>query len=245
MNVPGPDENMDTWMTEELSKDSNRPIIWQRKKNGQPEDMATSAYTEFAQEKEAFSMGTAGLCGCTVLIIVSRQAVYIGHYWESISFWTNDEWLKSNGGPFKDQDDAFQKTVIKGLTEGARAGKEQVMLKGKDKWLNDDYTQAYLMIPNKNSAGKNDPYRDQWKQMIAKAGEFIPKLIEKNDDGTWKRIHEHPYTPLPGDPRLDTTSAGKILFKYDPDEDGDGKGKKRTAIWQEGNKTPIHNDVWT
>lgn len=237
MTVPG-DESMDAWMCQEMTAPNKRPIIWQRERYGQMEDMATSDYAEFATEEKAFSMATPGLCGCTVLAIVSRSAVYIAHYWENISFWADDVFLKPQG-TFRNQDDAFQKTVIKGLTEGAGRARtpEQVRLKDKAK-LNDPSVRAYLMIPNKNSDGKEDPYRNYWNQIRAKAREFVPALTDAN-------IREIQYTPHPGeDELLDTTAAGKFLFKYDPDANGEADGTKRAAIWIEGNKTPVHDDTW-
>ena len=43
-----------------------------------------------------------------------------------------------------------------------------------------------------------------------------------------------------GNPLLQTTARGRVLFKFDPNENG----KKRAALWVEQNATPYHNDVW-
>ena len=232
--------DMDTWMKDEMKSELFDPIVWRKKVYGEPQDMATSVFQEFQELKggvlvdtKAFSLGTAELCGCTTLVIISRKAVYMGHYWESISFNPDKVWLDQYG----DKDKCFKKTVIKGLTTGVGVDpeKEQVSLKGQASKIEDENITAYLIIPTESSDGIANGYRSEWDQIKSKVSEFLPTL--KTGD-RWKEVS---YVALnKNNLLLKTTARGRVLFKFDPNEDG----KKRAALWVEQNATPHHNDVW-
>lgn len=222
---------MNEWMREEMKDDLFGSIIWEKKVNGEPQDMATSVFEEF--EDEVFSLGTGFLCGCTTLVIISRKAVYIGHYWENISFSPDKVWLDL----YKTSEAAFKRTVINGLTVGVGRGTypEQVSLKGQKHRIQDSYLHAYLMIPSDNSEGYEDGYRDKWEQIKEIVNGILPDL------STGDRWTEVKYKPLLKDSKLlENTARGRILFKYDPNHNG----KKKTALWIEQNATPYHDDEW-
>jgi hypothetical protein len=76
-------------------------------------------------------------------------------------------------------------------------------------------------------------------------GTIIPALNYGNPGGSivpnslWTDIlYEH---LVSDDPRLNYGGYGKVLFKYDPDTDGQTKA----ALWVEDNFTDKHNDMWT
>lgn len=193
--------------------------------------MATSVFEEF--EDEAFSLGTGFLCGCTTLVIISRKAVYIGHYWENISFSPDKDWLDL----YKNAEAAFKRTVINGLTVGVGRGNypEQVSLQGQKSKIEDSYVHAYLMIPSNDSNGDENGYRDKWEEIKKTVNGFVHTLSAEN---RWTEVK---YDPLPKKSRLlRDTARGRILFKYDPNHNG----KKKTALWIEQNATPYHDDEW-
>lgn len=79
--APGP---MGKYVHNEIDADGFTKIVWQKQErlpNGKPKnvDMATSKVMEF-KSKNAISMGTDGLCGCTGLVIVSKKGAYMAHY---------------------------------------------------------------------------------------------------------------------------------------------------------------------
>lgn len=119
--------DMDKWMKTEIDEHLFESTVWEKKVNGDIEDMATSMFSEF--KGQAFSLGPGFLCGCTTMVIVSHRGVYMGRYWESISFSPDDDWVDHYGSSY----DCFQNTVIEGLTKGIGKGRatEQVSLKGK------------------------------------------------------------------------------------------------------------------
>lgn len=227
--------NMDDFMDTELTNSLRRPVIWAKKVNGKPQDMATAAFDEL--KNEAISFGTSGLCGCTVLVIVSKRAVYIAHYWESISFAPDASW------GFKDEDDAFAKTVIKGLMSGVGRGngQEQVSLKGQVGKIKDPSIRAYLMIPAKTHAEVPDGYRNRWNEIKTTVGGLIPELAWSPTipNPRWAEIK---YDALSNNaPELVTTARGCILFKYDPDHNQ----KRKSALWIEQNPVPVYSEEWT
>lgn len=249
--------DMDTWMIKEMVPGLYDAIVWDKHVKGEPQDMATSVFEEFQVlkgtklvDREAFSLGTAELCGCTTLIIISRRGVYMGHYWESISFNPDKVWLDHYG----DKDKCFEKTVIDGLTSGVRSGgsQEQVSLKGQASKIEDQYIKAYLMIPTESNNDVVDGYRDRWTQMKDTVNEFVPTIntpplppppgtVPPPGPAPKNRWTEVKYDALNNEnPLLQTTARGRVLFKFDPNENG----KKRAALWVEQNATPYHNDVW-
>lgn len=231
------DDDMDTFMQNEMVRPSLKPIIW-RKKVGrgsdmQFEDMATSDF-DFLRNR-AVSFGTGGLCGCTALVIVGRKGVFVAHYWENISFSPDPEWLEMYDGS---ADQCFEKTVIEPLKKGKgrRNDPEQISLSALVKDFDDvGNVRAYLMVPSTTHTDDPEGYKDQWDAIQETVGNILPVL---KDDTRWQRIK---YDALDGDdPRLDNTARGKILFKYDPDHEG----KRKAVIWIEDNKTPVHDDEW-
>lgn len=72
---------MTSWMIRETAPSSSmQSIVWQK----QGSDINTAFIKKYG--RNAFSLGTMGLCGCTSMWIISRSGVYGTHYWESISF---------------------------------------------------------------------------------------------------------------------------------------------------------------
>jgi len=169
---------------------------------------------------QAFSYSLTGLAGCTALVIVSRQAVYVAHYWENIAFDMDAGIVPS----YASQEDAFQESVIRGLQDGVVIDgmREQDSLHRNRRQFADEYVHAFLMIPATDTTNTvRDPYRDAWETIKQVVGGIIPLL---QDPGRWT---EYPYQPIQ---ETDTirdafnnivfnpwkTSRGRLLFKYEP-----------------------------
>jgi hypothetical protein len=208
-------------------------------------DTNTSLFDEYKYyQNDDLSLATTHLVGCTMLVIVSRKGVFIGHYWENISFHTDEDhplWEK-----YEDQNKIFFETVIKGIRDGKGTGstKEQDSLRLAAPKLNDEHIKAYLIRPDTN-ADEDGDYRELWDQMKAEAIKYIPKIGEL---GRWI---EHSYTPVEDESLLEDTAAGRLLFKYDtkhpkagepPRQDGSIVTEHRAMLWSEDNE--IHNDAW-
>ena len=231
---------MDRFMKQEMKPELMERIIWPRIVRGEEEDMATAVYREFTDNK-ALSLGTDGLCGCTVLTVVSRNAVYMAHYFESVSFAPDREWedhYESRGQNY------FEATVVKGLRRGIRREQEPLPSEPFD---NDD-VKVYLLHPNRSwDPRKNDFetfYKKRWNQIKSIVVDIIPAAARANrwKDIEYQRLHRE-------SAQLDNTARGRILFKYDPDHryigpDGTERTQKKAALWNEQDPNPKHDDTW-
>lgn len=189
--------------------------------------ISTATYYPF--KNEAMSLAVSGLCGCTTLVIVSRQAVYFGHYFENLSF-DPDRGVPHGHNP----EAAFQNTVLNGLRSG--------VLNAQGGWDQDSLTahaaafrggKAFLIIPSVGLNDNRDPYRDKWNRMKTTVQQIIPGGID---------IKEVLYDPLKDtSPLLETTYRGKVLFKYDPQEQKNTP-RRLSKLWSEVDE--LHTDAW-
>lgn len=239
-----PVNSMHYFFNNEMVKGPFRPIVWE---NTQGDDFCTATFQEIGGTI-AKSLGTRRLCGCTVLVVVSRTGVYMAHYWENIAFAPDPDWIIEHGTP----ENVFEQTVIKGLRVGVQGVDplpEQISLtKVASQITAGENIKGYIIGPDKNFDFKENPgnyetYKERWARIRKTVGEIIPAL--KDDDPVnspnplWTEIRYKKL--LPNDRRLGTTAAGKVLFKYDPDHEG----KKKAAMWVENNLADRHNDEWT
>ena len=147
----------------------------------------------------------------------------------------------------------FEQTVIQGLQSGIVGSNpdkpEQESLTEKAATIiAGGNIKAYLMVLDKkynydeNFAGL-DAYKAKWVKIQSTVGEIIPALKDDNPatpNPLWSQISyeavdESQYA------RLDNTALGKVLFKYDPDH----QGQKKAALWVGDDFTDLHNDQWT
>lgn len=237
-NRAGP---MGEYVHNELDAEGFTKIVWskqEKKKNGKMKnvDMATSKVVPF-KSVNAVSMGTDGLCGCTVLVIVSKKGCYMGHFWESISFESDPSWIEYYDG----DEEAFQETVIKGLREGVRISnkqEQQPLDRHKDLFAGDD-TRAYLMVPDstreKNAKLYETHYEARWEKMKETVKEILPVLKKDKYWDTYK------YDPVRNPDRqareLGQKARGTVLLKYDPKDvykvGEEEKKRKRMVMWME------------
>lgn len=101
------------------------------------------------------------------------------------------------------------------------------------------------MIPRTTWGDVDDGYRNRWDQIKSKVGEYLPRLAPALDaqgqeiNPKWKEYRYDAVDGLNEDVHR-LTPTGKILIKYDPED----HGKKRLAIWIEGNVEPFTNWTW-
>jgi hypothetical protein len=204
--------------------------------------------------KNAFSLTTVRLKGCTMLAIMSRKGVYIGHYWENIAFDPDQEQLiheDLEGVEWTETpDQAFERSVIDGLRSGIKL--EQESLTSVKTALADDSVRAYLIHPTRSAAKElqlqNDPnsasplpdgYPTHWQRMKEEVIRIIPTI---NQPGRWSEIL---YEATDDVVLHATTSRGKLLFEFDPMwqvPNRREKPERMMKLWSES--TEIHSDVW-
>ena len=237
-NLVGP---MGKYVHNELDAQGFKKIVWQkqeRQKNGKLKnvDMDTSKVIPF-KSVNPVSMGTDGLCGCTALVIVSKKGCFMGHFWESISFDSDEFWKEYYGG----DEEAFEETVIKGIRDGVKISnrvEQQSLTHHKNLFAGDD-TRAYLMVPT--ATQHKDPelyethYEARWAKMRETVGEVLPVLKNVDNWETYK------YVPVREQEKqakeLGEKARGTILLKYDPKDvykvGEQKKTRKRMVMWME------------
>ncbi|KAL4907227.1 hypothetical protein BDW74DRAFT_176008 [Aspergillus multicolor] len=229
-----PDNNMGIFYQHQLPHLSE-PIV-PHEQAEEAEDMSTAVMKTFGSlgRREQYSTGTAHLCGCTTMYIISHKAVYATHWWENVSFDPDPEWLGD-----RTEEQLFQSTVLDMLTKG---GTYHPRLDAS--LIEDNYIKAYLIHPTQTSKEEenDEGYKEQWEAIRSTVGKLVPTL---QDEGRWTDI---PYEALEeDDERLDGEdgTAGKNLFKYDPLHIFEGRKKGPLAMmWAEDRVEPWHRDQW-
>lgn len=201
-------------------------------------DVCTGTYAALADT--AISLGTPGLCGCTVMVIVSRSAVYTGQYWENIALSPSETYLNDHGGT---SEEAFQVNVIQGIVKGKKGAQDSLKVFAKS--VNKGgRARGYLIVPDtpsENTPGLYDVYKQRWAAMRRTVGELIPELAEPDPATSNPLWTEIKYTALANnDKKLATSWNGKMLFKYDPNHEG----QRQASLWVEGDPTDKHGDRW-
>ncbi|KAH8812237.1 hypothetical protein F5884DRAFT_898539 [Xylogone sp. PMI_703] len=150
-------------------------------------------------QDQPFAVGTDGLCGCTVVTIISNQAVYMGHFFEDPS------WGKATN--FRNMVLNFFGGTGNPVGEGDKIDPAL---------FPEAQTRVYIMTPRKeNGQFTSSNYRGKVPQLItsirAVVGQNVPIAV-------------YNYVPVdcnaPDDEFSDQT--GISLFQYDPTADAAG-----------------------
>jgi hypothetical protein len=245
MQLPAPGA-VDQFILHETDEDGDAvPAVWEQRdpevKPPSPPsyyDINTALFYDFEQER---SIAATRLKGCTMLAVISRKGVYIGHYWESIAFSPDEDLLKDGDT----QQAIFQRTVLNGLKDGISDPDRpsQMSFTKFAQQLGDDFVKAYLIRPNVNSednADGRDGYPDEWRRMKDVVVGALPKIGEP---GRWTEII---YNVEQNEALLDTTPRGRVLFKIDPKHvpraSRRGKDTRLAILWVETRE--VHRDQW-
>ncbi|KAH0556999.1 hypothetical protein GP486_005215 [Trichoglossum hirsutum] len=148
-----------------------------------------------------FNIAVVGLCGCTVLVVISNQAVYITHYFEDLAFDAEP------GDPAPD----LQGTVLNFLNNPMNGYDS---LAQHSALFNDPSTTVYFMSPAKRSKVL---YDTQLNDIGTAIRAILPNMVNN--------MQEYGYPPLdmkkgPDKTLMATTTLGRALFEYDPNPGG-------------------------
>jgi hypothetical protein len=255
---PNQNEGIEGFIMQETGEAT--PAVWVIEhigSDGQPSpgDINTAIFDDF---KSARSLAAMELQGCTMLVIIGRKGVYMGHYWESIAFDPDEEQRIPVDDRKATDEEMFQWTVLDGLVKGVPGSTGLVKIKLSltrfAETLGDEHVKAYLIRPRKSQkqeeAEEQDPnsavspelqgYPEHWKKMKDTAVSILPKLGE---DGRWEEVI---YDATDDKDTLEKTSRGRLLFKFDPKQKPTwGRNAKNTRLailWSETRE--IHRDEW-
>ncbi|MCJ1275967.1 hypothetical protein MMC21_003772 [Puttea exsequens] len=172
---------------------------------------------------DSVRLGMQQIHGCTMLYILSRKRAYIGHFWESMSFW---RWKDAN----PDREAAFQTQVIGFLTNGLTAnGQVQPGLAPFAADFPPATTFALILSPD-TSLDPGAPanvllYDDQISQMADEIGRILGMpnggYVEQGTKFKPGSVYRQSYVRVNsgaegGQDQLDKTAAGRAIFDYDP-----------------------------
>lgn len=203
-------------------------------------DVNTALFTPF-DGKEAVSVGTSHLCGCTSLVIISQRGVYSTHYWESISFDPDDDFRLTVNGVKETNEQVFVRTVLTPLQKGASRRtviSQEKLDPRKIGNAEGDNIRAFLVRPDGPANDQYvEDYQQKWARIKSTVGGIV-SLLDPNTEGGRARWQEVIYEPTDNQGVLDNQANGRILIKYDPDHEG----KKKVILWVEKNK--IYEHEW-
>ncbi|KAL0465086.1 hypothetical protein QR685DRAFT_148569 [Neurospora intermedia] len=203
-------------------------------------DVNTALFTPF-DGKEAVSVGTSHLCGCTSLVIISQRGVYSTHYWETISFDPDDDFRLTVKGVKETNEQVFVRTVLTPLQKGASRRtviSQEKLDPRKIGNAEGDNIRAFLVRPDGPANDQYvEDYQQKWARIKSTVGGIV-SLLDPNTEGGRARWQEVIYEPTDNQGVLDNQANGRILIKYDPDHEG----KKKVILWVEKNK--IYEHEW-
>jgi hypothetical protein len=252
---PRPDGIEAFMMRETGPQGRAEPVVWPIGTNKDPTDVNTALFHDFTKKR---SLTAISLKGCTMLAIIGRKGVYMGHYWENIAFDPDDEHMEQGETP----EDTFKRTVLDGLEHGipetGQLQQESLTDFANELAGNDEHLHAYLIRPRQSArqeqleeemirnggSVKVDPstlgYPEQWAKMRAMVTKILPRI---NDPGRWTEII---YEATDNIKILADTSRGRLLFKYDPEHimaaTRKGKPTHLAMLWSE--QRELHRDQW-
>ncbi|KAF2821563.1 hypothetical protein CC86DRAFT_411244 [Ophiobolus disseminans] len=203
----------------------------------------TAMFRDFSRRR---SLVATHLHGCTMLVIIGRKGVYMGHYWENISF-DPDTWNQLDG---ETPADTFQRTVITGLRDGKhydrRYKPEQMSLTDFAQQLRDDHvkpTPTPSPLPVFTPAQQG--YPQEWQLINGEVIRILPKIGKPN---RWEEILYDPPEESVEEDTSDKTPSGRDLVKFDPEHQiapggHRGPGPQRLVkMWVE--YAEVHSTDW-
>jgi hypothetical protein len=216
-------------------------FVWNTGSGAKPSDVNTAISRDFSMNRNLF---TPHLKWCTVLAIISRKSVFLGHYWESISFDPDrTQRLVTKTGQLESDDELWDRTIRKGLTEGVNVKSEgvpqQQSLTDFARDFSDKHIKAYLIRPQKSQSQELSEEDGAPPAPEAEWG-YPTRLAEM-------RI-TRVYIPVSGSQKevqdqLDSTLRGRVLFKLDTTHSGSRrKPVRRAMLWSE--QQELHSDEW-
>lgn len=153
-----------------------------------------------------YNAAVYGLYGCTSIIVVSKQAVWLSHFWENPSFRaTGDNWGKAATAA----DTAnFNRDVINAMQYGATDMPGLTQFTGPGGQFDPVQKPVWAIVTPRAISGvegqlKYDPEVTQIREVLQRLfPNALPVIID--------------YVPRPDQNSQMNTASGKILFQYDP-----------------------------
>ena len=198
----------------------------------------------------SFTVGVAGLDGCTSLIVHSTKGVWMSHFWEDPSF------IDINLGPVEQQS-PFQKQIINILGDGDGTpgfpGLSQFIGEGKA-FGPETHVQATIITPRVwwNPEKGVLLYPDQATQIAATVTRLFGGRWDLGNPGTLAApVFFSDYTPAKEDYMHVWGAKGKAIFQYTPlqgqctpESSGKPVPFAQERLWHEDEPFPVKDYFW-
>lgn len=204
--------NVDSFIKNKVQASTTVQLVFP---DAEGDDTSTTVQHTFDGTNK-YELGTGGLTGCTVLAVISRRGVFMGHFFESLAFDPpTEEQLREEGmdpATYPPIDFAGQVTNLIDQSNGNVGGVGpalDVSLFNQDT----DNTQAYIMTPRAWEGGEGDwQFEGSINAIIAQVKGLLPSI----DD-----IPVTDYVRLNMEDEdekaeLFTNARGAAFFQYDP-----------------------------
>ena len=167
-----------------------------------------------------YELGTVGLTGCSVLTVVSRRGVFMGHFFESLAFSRpTQKQLEAEGqdpATYPKLNFVGEVTNLIDQSKGTTAGvgpSLDVSLFNQD----GDNTKAYIMTPRAwNGQAGSPQYTNKINSIISQVQGLLPSI---GDIPIYDYVRLNMEDPAE-EAELYTNARGAAFFQYDPSNRG-------------------------
>ncbi|KAL1981339.1 hypothetical protein VTN96DRAFT_2780 [Rasamsonia emersonii] len=178
---------------------------------GTPSSIADPSDNVVRQElfgNTPFQVGTNGLCGCTVVTVVSTRAVYMGHFFEVPS------WSSSAS--------VFKQRVLNFFSGGGQVGQGPAM--NPDLFTANDDTRVYVMTPRSARGNYQNYQNSNYYGKVPRLLNTIRTALGNQDVpiAVWNYIPLECEIDGETNDELFESERGVALFQFDPDAFGSG-----------------------
>ncbi|KAI9766487.1 MAG: hypothetical protein M1839_004891 [Geoglossum umbratile] len=185
---------------------------------------SSAEYRDLTTQAVPLDMGLEGLCGCTILVVVSQEAVYFAHFFEDMAFIKGDR-RNAPEPDFQGQVLSFLESGLPRLEPGTKRRKKNGERYDSLKQHADSFktgVKAFILTPqNETKDAPGDEviyvpgqlYEEQINQLKMKVLEILPDagIIEYMYQAVNAKTAE-------GMKALDKTAKGKALYQFDPEQ---------------------------
>ena len=171
--------------------------------------------------------GQGNIRGCTVLLVVSKYAVYQAHLWEVPSM------RKKEGHKLLPNENVFQQNILEYLDHDNELRKPQLKGSGANGQYPNASPQVYIITP-KSPRGSGLQYSNKVNQI----GEKVNTVLGLPQN-TEPKIYDY---------QKFGSTVNSVLFMYDPNnndsEDSCEKEAAWNAWWSGSWKDPVFSGQW-
>ncbi|RDW73395.1 hypothetical protein BP6252_07302 [Coleophoma cylindrospora] len=263
--APGSEADADTFLLNVFNKGASGKDPLTEVYSSADGVSSSSKFIDLTKQKTIVNLGVQNLCGCSILVVVSQEAVYFAHYFEDLAFSAPDVDSDDEGTP---EPPDFQGQVINFLDNGLA----RVKFKNRAHYPGltpnaasfQTNVQVFIVTPQGEQPGlplgqtiyidNSMEYNDriiELKNKVVQILSHVPGLDTRVNIFTYQALDAGPVggPETAGLRTLFSTSKGKSLYQFDPNESAT---QKSARLFIEGTSTAdgritfglAYSDTW-